>query len=93
MDKLQISKVILYFFLHVDVPTDTELKDFLDEITLMKSIGFHKNIISFIGCNTMLKPRFLVLEYMPNGDLLHYLRKRRLKVSVKIYLKNFVKFL
>ena len=84
MDNLLISEIILYCFIHIDAPTDTELRDFLDEITLMKSIGFHKNVISFIGCNTMLKPRFLVLEYMPNGDLLHYLRKRRLKVSMTI---------
>ena len=59
-----------------------ELRDFLEEISLMKMIGFHKNIVNFIGCSTILKPFFLVLELMEHGDLLHFLRKRRAKVSV-----------
>ena len=57
--------------------TDMEERDFLKEIDLMKSIGFHKNIINMIGVSTMMKPLFLVLEYMCHGDLLHYLRKKR----------------
>ena len=59
-----------------------ELRDFLEEISLMKMIGFHKNIVNFVGCSTILKPFFLVLELMEHGDLLHFLRKRREKVSV-----------
>ena len=54
---------------------------FLEEIGLIKSIGFHKNIINVIGASTMMKPLFLVLEYMSHGDLLHYLRKKRTDVS------------
>ena len=72
----------LIWFLNVDTPTDMELRDFLEEISLMKMIGFHKNIVNFIGCSTILKPFFLVLELMEHGDLLHFLRKRRAKVSV-----------
>ena len=63
-----------------------ELRDFLEEISLMKMIGFHKNIVNFIGCSTVLKPFFLVLELMKHGDLLHFLRKRRAKVSVHAFL-------
>ena len=59
-----------------------ELRDFLEEISLMKMIGFHKNIVNFVGCSTILKPFFLVLELIKHGDLLHFLRKRRAKVSV-----------
>lgn len=61
--------------------SDMDERDFLQEIGLMKLIGFHKNIINIIGASTMMKPLFLVLEYMPNGDLLHYLRKKRADVS------------
>ena len=60
---------------------ETEEKDLLEEIDLMKSIGFHKNIINIVGASTMMKPLFLVLEYMCHGDLLHYLRKKRADVS------------
>ena len=57
----------------VDMATDIELKEFLEEINLMKSIGYHKNIVNFVGCSTVKKHFYLVLEYMPHGDLLHYL--------------------
>ena len=61
--------------------TVEEERAFLEEIDLIKSIGFHKNIINVIGASTMMKPLFLVLEYMSHGDLLHYLRKKRTDVS------------
>ena len=60
---------------------DRDEKDFLQEINLMKSIGFHKNIVNLIAASTQMKPLCLVLEYMPYGDLLHYLRKKRTHVS------------
>ena len=60
---------------------DTDEQDFLQEINLTKSMGFHKNIVNLIGTSTQMKPLCLVLEYMPYGDLLHYLRKKRTHVS------------
>ena len=67
---------------------DTEERDLLEEIDLMKSLGFHKNIINIIGASTIMKPYFLVLEYMCHGDLLHYLQKKRADVSFhKVLLK------
>ena len=62
-----------------------ELDDFREEIMLMKSIGYHKNIVNLIGCSTLNKPLCLIVEYMPHGDLLYYLRKRRTKVSVTLF--------
>ena len=61
--------------------SDTEEGEFLEEINLMKSIGSHKNIVNLIGASTQMKPFCIVLEYMPYGDLLHYLRKKRTHVS------------
>ena len=75
-------------FLILDIPTAAEERDFLQEIDLMKCVGFHKNIINMIGESTMMKPSFLVLEYMPHGDLLHYLRNKRTDVC---FLQNFMK--
>ena len=57
-----------------------EHADFKSEIKLTKEIGFHKNIMNMIGCSTIKAPLCLVVEYMANGDLLNFLRKRRSKV-------------
>ncbi|XP_031561073.1 uncharacterized protein LOC116297063 isoform X2 [Actinia tenebrosa] len=60
-----------------DSSDDDQRKDFLKEIQLMKDVGSHRNIVNMIGCGTIMDPMFLIVEYLPNGDLLHYLRKRR----------------
>ncbi|XP_078349309.1 uncharacterized protein LOC144634272 [Oculina patagonica] len=56
-------------------------RDFLEEIQLMKAVGSHKNIVNMLGCCTVQEPMFLLVEYIPYGDLLHYLRKHRGKVK------------
>ena len=71
----------IFSFLLLARAIDTDEEDFLQEINLMKSIGFHKNIVNLIGASTQMEPLCLVLEYMPYGDLLHYLRKKRTHVS------------
>ena len=58
-----------------------EFADFKEEITLMKSIGYHKNIVNMVGCSTIRQPMCLLVEFMEHGDLLNYLRKRRTKVK------------
>ena len=82
-DGLLNSTSFDYFqlFLLLARATVEEERAFLQEIDLIKSIGFHKNIINVIGASTVMKPLFLVLEYMFHGDLLHYLRKKRTDVS------------
>ena len=59
-------------------------REFLEEIQLMKAVGSHKNIVNMVGCCTVEEPMFLLVEYVPYGDLLHYLRKRRGKYY-KVY--------
>ena len=56
----------------------------MDEIKLMKEVGQHKNVVSMLGCVTINEPLCLVVEYMPGGDLLHYLRERRSKVTKRL---------
>ncbi|XP_065662129.1 uncharacterized protein LOC136084866 isoform X2 [Hydra vulgaris] len=63
-----------------DSANQSEVDDFNEEINLMKGIGYHKNIVSMIGCSTIKKPLCLVVEFMENGDLLHFLRNRRNKL-------------
>jgi len=64
-----------------DNATPDQLNDFLEEITLMKAVGSHKNIVNLIGCCTKSSPNFLVVEYAAKGDLLSYLRERRKKIK------------
>lgn len=52
-------------------------REFLNEIDLMKKIGYHKNVLSILGCCTIHDPVCLVVEHAPLGDLLSYLQKKR----------------
>ena len=72
-----------FFFLFVlALPDEVVRQDFLEEIQLMKAVGSHKNIVNMVGCCTVEEPMFLLVEYAPYGDLLHYLRKHRKTVFV-----------
>ena len=71
---------LLNFF--VEHANNLELDDLREEIKLMKTIGYHRNIVNLVGCSTISKPLCLIVEYMPNGDLLHFLRQRRSKVII-----------
>ncbi|XP_047133483.2 uncharacterized protein LOC100207579 isoform X2 [Hydra vulgaris] len=62
-----------------DGANQSESDDFYEEISLMKGIGYHKNIVNIIGCSTIKKPLCLIVEFMENGDLLQFLRSRRNK--------------
>ena len=56
----------------------------------MKLLGAHQNIVSLVGCCTLQEHKFLVIEYVPFGDLLQWLRRRRRSVRrfPKKYLNN-----
>ena len=54
-----------------------ERDDFLAEIAMMKRVGRHENIVVMLACVTLNQPYSMVLEYVPYGDLLHYLRTLR----------------
>ena len=46
----------------------------------MKQVGKHQNVLSFLGCWTTNKPFLLIIEYVAHGDLLHWLRSKRIQV-------------
>ena len=58
--------------------------DFLQEIAMMKKVASGKNryVVNMVGCCIRQEPLALVLEYVPNGNLLEYLRASRTYVSV-----------
>lgn len=46
-----------------------EMDEFLSEISIMKSISRHPNIVSLIGYCTVKQPMLMVMEYVGCGDL------------------------
>ncbi|XP_063904134.1 tyrosine-protein kinase receptor torso isoform X2 [Zophobas morio] len=58
-------------------PTADEIRQFTQEINIMKSVRQHPYIVSLIGCITEGRPEgpLLVVEYCSRGDLQTYLRK------------------
>ncbi|XP_073254840.1 tyrosine kinase receptor Cad96Ca-like [Porites lutea] len=59
--------------------SEVEKKSLAQEIELGKSLdgNKHPNIVNFLGCVSTSAPMMLILEYVPYGDLLGYLRKSR----------------
>ena len=53
---------------------------FLQEIEFMKQIGSHRNVVSMLGYWVKSEPIMLILEYVPHGDLLQWLRSKRQQV-------------
>ena len=48
----------------------------------MKEVGTHRNIVSMLGYWIQSPPIMLIMEYVPNGDLLQWLRNKRRQVSL-----------
>ena len=61
----------------LDDASEDQKEEFLHEIEQMKLLGAHQNIVSLVGCCTLQEHKFLVIEYVPFGDLLQWLRRRR----------------
>ncbi|GMR52631.1 hypothetical protein PMAYCL1PPCAC_22826 [Pristionchus mayeri] len=51
--------------------------DFLQEIELMKCIGYHERLVNIIAAVTESHPHLLITEYCNRGDLLSFLKERR----------------
>jgi len=64
----------------LDDPSEEQKEEFLQEIEQMKLLGAHQNVVSLVGCCTLQEHKFLVIEYVPFGDLLQWLRTRRRSV-------------
>lgn len=67
-----------------DNADDRHTENFLKEINMMKDIGYHRNIVSILGCCTLRQPYCLVVEHMPHGDLLAYFRNIRQKLQEQV---------
>ena len=70
----------------------------------MKDVGSHRNILSMLGFWIRSEPIMLIMEYVPHGDLLKWLRNKRQQIKlvtvcldffaifslIKIYISLFV---
>ena len=56
-------------------------EQFLREIEFMQQVGTHKNVLNMIGYWVKSEPIMLILEYVPHGDLLQWLRNKRQQVK------------
>ncbi|XP_078281430.1 tyrosine-protein kinase STYK1 [Rhinoraja longicauda] len=54
-----------------------ELSDFLDLLKFHTKICDHESIVKLLGCQTERMPRYLLLEFVNGGNLLHSLWKSR----------------
>ncbi|XP_044853305.1 fibroblast growth factor receptor 3-like [Mauremys mutica] len=60
-----------------DDATDEDLSDLVSEMEMLKTIGYHKNIINLLGACTQDGPLYVLIEYASKGNLQEYLRDRR----------------
>ena len=65
-------------------------KEFLQEIAMMKRVSTGKNpyVVNMIGCCSVQEPLALVLELVPNGNLLEYLKANRTLVRSVFFMEK-----
>jgi len=63
-------------FLRAEHVNDSSKVEFLQEITILKSVN-HENVVRFYGACTKQKKYVIVTEYMPGGNLYDFLHKQK----------------
>ncbi|XP_022809179.1 ephrin type-B receptor 3-like [Stylophora pistillata] len=56
---------------------ESDKRDLVKELETMKQLKPHPHVIKLLGCVTESEPILVLIEYVPFGDLLGYLRKSR----------------
>ncbi|XP_078379900.1 tyrosine kinase receptor Cad96Ca-like [Oculina patagonica] len=57
--------------------SESERNDLLSELNIMKRLKPHPHVIKLLGCVTTSDPLMVLIEYIPYGDLLGFLRRSR----------------
>ncbi|GMS91568.1 hypothetical protein PENTCL1PPCAC_13743, partial [Pristionchus entomophagus] len=63
---------------------DEERREFNREIDMMKKVGRHPNIVTMYGYCLEADPACMVMEFVPFGDLKHYLQSLRRQLSLAV---------
>lgn len=76
IEQLSISRNFFFFYVYYSEQAGVDDKEeILREISLMKSVGSHENIVCIVGHITAtLDNMMLLTEYCSQGDLLNYLK-------------------
>ncbi|XP_068686971.1 fibroblast growth factor receptor 3-like isoform X2 [Montipora foliosa] len=70
------TKTVAVKMLKANAP-ESDKRDLKSELDLMKTLKPHPHVIKLLGCVTETDPQLVLIEYVPYGDLLGYLRKSR----------------
>ncbi|XP_068685530.1 fibroblast growth factor receptor 3-like isoform X2 [Montipora foliosa] len=70
------TKTVAVKMLKANAPA-SDKRDLKSELDLMKTLKPHPHVIKLLGCVTETDPLLVLIEYVPYGDLLGYLRKSR----------------
>uniref|UniRef100_H3C4I8 Tyrosine-protein kinase n=1 Tax=Tetraodon nigroviridis TaxID=99883 RepID=H3C4I8_TETNG len=68
-----------------DLPSELKIR-FLSEARILKQYD-HPNIVKLIGVCTQRQPIYIVMELVPGGDFLSYLRKKKDELKTKQLLR------
>ncbi|XP_012875888.1 PREDICTED: tyrosine-protein kinase Fer [Dipodomys ordii] len=68
-----------------DLPQELKIK-FLQEAKILKQYD-HPNIVKLIGVCTQRQPVYIIMELVPGGDFLSFLRKKKEEIKVKQLVK------
>lgn len=55
--------------LSTERPTTDELEEFISEISMMKTVARHPNVVALLGCCTIKLPLLMIMEFVGCGDL------------------------
>lgn len=61
---------------------ENERREFIAEMDIMKQVGRHPNIVAMYGCCTEPNHQCMIMEYVPFGDLKHYLQNLRKQLDL-----------
>ncbi|XP_068733577.1 uncharacterized protein [Montipora capricornis] len=70
------TKTVAVKMLKANAP-ESDKRDLKSELDLMKTLKPHPHVIKLLGCVTESDPLLVLIEFVPYGDLLGYLRKSR----------------
>jgi len=73
-------------FLRAEHVNDSSKVEFLQEITILKSVN-HENVVRFYGACTKQKKYVIVTEYMPGGNLYDFLHKQKNNLDLTMVLR------
>jgi serine/threonine protein kinase len=87
-----VEKSFIFLIFSVSVKaTNNEKEAFLQEIQVMKNIGYHKHVVSLIGCCISSDPVLLIEEYCLMGDLRKYLLGIRTRAMEKLVSNSMIR--